>query len=39
MKQPLAPKSLPELLADNREKVLAVLEQRLGPTVKGRYEH
>ena len=39
MKQPRAPKPLHVLLADNREKVLAVLEQQLGPTVEGRYEH
>jgi len=39
MKQPLTPKPFHELLAENREKFLAVLEPRLGPTVGGRYEH
>ena len=39
MKQPLTPKPFHELFAENREKFLAVLEQRLGPTVGGRYEH
>ena len=39
MKQPLAPKSLRELLTENSEKVLTVLDLRLGPTVGDRYEH
>lgn len=39
MKRPLAPKPLHQLLADNHEKVMAVLGQQLGPTVEGRYEH
>ena len=39
MKQPLAPKPLHELFAENSEKIFAVLEQRFGPTVGGHYEH
>ena len=39
MKQPLAPKPLHELFAENSEKVPTMLDLRLGPTVGGRYEH
>lgn len=40
MKQPLAPKPLPELLAEHRKELSDILRRGdIGPTVKGRYEH